>query len=453
MAKIENLGFYKVEDRTVVMTDASPCALGAMLVQFDSSNEHRVISFASKSLTETERRYCQTEKEALAIVWCVERFQHYLLGKVFEIFTDCKALSFLFTPRSKPCARIERWVLRLQAFNYSIVHVPGASNLADVFSRLSVTTPIPFDSTEEIFVREIIESVASAAAIAWDQIKEASSSDPEINEIIKKISTDELDSLPIDFRVVSRELCSVQNVLLRGDRIVIPKDLRVLVLCTAHEGHPGIVMMKNHLRTNVWWPKMDAEVEKFVRNCRGCTLVAAPDPPEPMRRSQLPTTPWQSLALDFLGPLPDGQHLLVVIDCFSRFMEICEMNTITSKDVIRELRIMFSRYGVPSVIKADNAPQLSAECVDFNKFCSDHGIKIVNTIPYWPQANGEVERQNRSILKRLKISQELGKDWRAELRTYLLTYHATRHPTTGKSPGELMFARRIKTKLPSLTDF
>ncbi|XP_055614287.1 uncharacterized protein K02A2.6-like [Uranotaenia lowii] len=198
---------------------------------------------------------------------------------------------------------------------------------------------------------------------------------------------------------------------------------------------------------------MDAEVEKFVRNCRGCTLVAAPDPPEPMCRSQLPTTPWQSLALDFLGPLPDGQHLLVVIDCFSRFMEICEMNTITSKDVIRELRIMFSRYGVPSVIKADNAPQLSAECVDFNKFCSDHGIKIVNTIPYWPQANGEVERQNRSILKRLKISQELGKDWRAELRTYLLTYHATRHPTTGKSPGELMFARRIKTKLPSLTDF
>ncbi|XP_055585333.1 uncharacterized protein K02A2.6-like [Uranotaenia lowii] len=129
------------------------------------------------------------------------------------------------------------------------------------------------------------------------------------------------------------------------------------------------------------------------------------------------------------------------------------MESTTAVDVSRELAVMFSRYGVPHAIKADNAPQLSGQCGDFKEFCQTHGVQIWNTIPYWPQSNGEVERQNRSILKRLKISQELGKDWRAELRKYLLTYHATRHPTTGKSPGELMFGRRMNTTLPTISIF
>lgn len=72
----------------------------------------------------------------------------------------------------------------------------------------------------------------------------------------------------------------------------------------------------------------------------------------------------------------------------------------------------------------------------------------MNTIPYWPQMNGQVERQNRSILKRLRIAQELGKDWRKELREFLLVYHSTNHSTTGEAPSKLMFGRRIKGRLP-----
>lgn len=133
-----NLGFYRIEDHTAVFADASPCGLGAVLLQFDNDNKQRVISFASKSLTDTESRYCQTEKEALAVVWSVERFQYYLLGKKFDIMTDCKVLELLFSKRSRPCARIERWVLRLQTFDYNIVHVSGDKNIADPLSRLAV---------------------------------------------------------------------------------------------------------------------------------------------------------------------------------------------------------------------------------------------------------------------------------------------------------------------------
>ncbi|XP_062537779.1 uncharacterized protein K02A2.6-like [Armigeres subalbatus] len=198
---------------------------------------------------------------------------------------------------------------------------------------------------------------------------------------------------------------------------------------------------------------MDSDVEKLVKQCRGCTLVAAPERPEPMIRSKLPVAPWSTIALDFLGPLPEGQYLLVVIDCYSRFMEVCEMSSITASDVIRELSVIFSRYGIPSVLKADNAPQLSAECSEFKEFCDANGVNLRNTIPYWPQSNGEVERQNRSILKRLRIAQELGYDWRKELSGYLLTYLSTKQPTTAKSPGEIMYGRKIKSKLPAISTF
>lgn len=338
-------------------------------------------------------------------------------------------------------------------FEYKVVYVSGKDNVADTLSRLAVRDAKPFDITEEVIIHEVSTYAAGSVALTWREIQDATNTDSDIQQVKNTLELGHLQDLTVEYRVCANELSVFENVLLRGDRIIVPLSLRKRVLATAHEGHPGITMMKNHLRTNVWWPKMDAEVERYVKQCRGCTLVAAPEPPEPMQRSQLPSSPWQTIALDFLGPLPEGQHILVVIDCYSRFMEVVEMESTTAKDVVRELSIMFSRYGMPSALKADNAPQLSAECAEFREFCVANGIKLLNTIPYWPQSNGEVERQNRYILKRLRISQELGQDWRVELRRYLLTYHSTKHPSTGKSPGELMFGRHIKSKLPTVINF
>jgi hypothetical protein len=106
------LGYYDVTDRTQVVADASPVGLGAVLVQFKGSDP-RIISYANRSLSSIEQKYAQTEKEALALVWSVERFHYFLFGRYFELVTDHKALEVLFAPKSKPCARIERWVLRL----------------------------------------------------------------------------------------------------------------------------------------------------------------------------------------------------------------------------------------------------------------------------------------------------------------------------------------------------
>lgn len=110
-------------------------ALGAVLLQFDKVDQPRVISYANKSLSDTERRYSQTEKESLALVWAVERFFYYLAGLEFELVTDHKPLETIFKPTAKAPARIERWLLRLQPSRLKVIHKSGDFNENEKFIK------------------------------------------------------------------------------------------------------------------------------------------------------------------------------------------------------------------------------------------------------------------------------------------------------------------------------
>lgn len=168
-----------------------------------------------------------------------------------------------------------------------------------------------------------------------------------------------------------------------------------------------------------------------------------------MQRTKLPSEPWQHLAIDYLGPLPSDHYLLVVVDYFSRYMEIEVMGKkIDSSETISRLRPIFARFGLPISITADNGSQLISE--EFKSFCIINNIKLISTIPYWPQQNGEVERQKRSIVKRLKISQSTNRNWKEDLQDFLLMYRSTPHSTTMKTPAELLFGRNIRDKLPNM---
>lgn len=422
--------------------------LGSVLIQINEKGP-RVISYASKSLSDTEKRYCQTEKEALALVWAVERFHFYLFGRTFELITDHKALEVIFSTTSKPCARIERWVLRLQSYLFKVIYKPGKNNIADPLSRLVVTHgPQPcFDVGTEEHVNNIV-AFAAPVAIKLTEIDKLSLDDSEIRAVKDSIYTGVWNDITKAFKIFETELCFAGNILLRSNRIVMPTKLRERTIELAHEGHPGITVMERRLRSKVWWPKIDTDAEHFVKKCFGCTMVSAPSPPEPLNRKELPSEPWKDLAIDFMGPLPSGHNLLVVVDYYSRWVEIEVMKKITAVETIKRLREIFARFGRPNSITADNGPQFISE--DFKSFCIENGIYLNHTIPFWPQQNGEVERQNRSILKRLTISQNTDKDWQKELQDYLLMYRSTTHTTTLKTPSELMFGRTIVDKMPHM---
>lgn len=446
LSKIETLGYYDIKDKTQVIADASPVGLGAVLVQIDNEGP-RVIAYGNRTLSQCERKYSQTEKEALALVWAIEHFNIFLLGKEFELITDHKPLEFLFSPRSKPCARVERWVLRLQAYRYKIKYKPGKTNIADPLSRLCIDFDQPIHSSEDNYVHQIVE-LARPCAISMQQIVKESESDQEITKIKNGIYSHQWDESIKSYKIFSDELCFYENVLLRGNRIVIPRNLRKQVLLAAHEGHPGVVAMKSRLRSKVWWSGIDKDVESMVKSCKGCTLVSLPDPPAPMKRRELPSEPWVDIAMDLLGPLPNNDYILVIIDYYSRYKEIKITRTITSLQIIKILRELFSRLGYPLSITADNGRQFISE--EFKNFCNDCNIKLFNTVPYWPQMNGEVERQNRDIVKRLKIGSSENRDIKETLYEYLMMYNSTPHSVTGKTPSELFFKRMNRDKIPML---
>ncbi|XP_063626451.1 uncharacterized protein K02A2.6-like [Cydia splendana] len=448
LSKIQSLGYYDINDKTQVIADASPVGLGAILIQTDS-NGPRIIAYGNRTLTDCERKYSQTEKEALALVWSVEHFNIFLFGKKFDLITDHKPLEILFGLKSKPCARIERWVLRLQSYDYNVTYRPGKVNIADPLSRLCKLIDAQSKGGDE-HIHQIVEQ-ARPHATSMSAIIEASVNDEEVRGVKKGVYEKEWNETVKGYKIFENELCFYGDILLRGNRIVIPQKLRKGVLDAAHEGHPGIVAMKGRLRSKVWWPRIDKDAENLVKSCKSCTLVGLPNPPTPLKRRELPLAPWVDVAMDLLGPLPNNDYLLVVVDYYSRYKEVKISKIVTSCQIIKLLKEIFSRLGYPVSITVDNGRQFVSE--EFRSFCEECNIIVHNTVPYWPQMNGEVERQNRDIMKRLKISHLEKKDIKESLMEYLLMYNSTPHSSTDKSPSELFFRRQNRDKIPSIDRF
>lgn len=114
------------------------------------------------------------------------------------------------------------------------------------------------------------------------------------------------------------------------------------------------------------------------------------------------------------------------------------------------LEQIFQKWSYPITIKADNGPPFVSK--KFREYCSRKNIKLVNTIPYWPQMNGEGERQNRGIVRSLKIARIEKRPWRGALNEYVSTYNMRPHSVTNKAPLEIMTGRPCKDLLPSIKD-
>ncbi|XP_048586200.1 uncharacterized protein K02A2.6-like [Nematostella vectensis] len=190
MSASETLAYFDRESETTVIADASPVGLGAVLVQ-RKAGENRVVAYGHRSLTDVEKRYSQTEREALSLVWACEHFQMHLLGTKFKLITDPKPLTHVFNnANSKSTPRLERWSLRLEPFDFELQYKPGESNIADPMSRLSRG---PRESTKVDDTGDYIAAVVREAipiAMSWEEIKTSSDNCDSVENMKEALKTD-----------------------------------------------------------------------------------------------------------------------------------------------------------------------------------------------------------------------------------------------------------------------
>ncbi|KAI4899215.1 hypothetical protein NFI96_005200 [Prochilodus magdalenae] len=318
------LSFYDIKKPTVVSADASSYGLGATLLQEDAG-ELKPVAFCSRTLTETEKRYSQIEKECLAGVWACERFSRYLRGMdSFQLQTDHKPLVPLINSYDldQVPLRCQRLLMRLMAFNVTAVHVPGKQPVvADTLSRNPVENR-EWSDTEE-GVEAHVSAITTVSENRLESIRTATQVDGILKEVLKHIRKgwpDKMFKLSPSLRpyhAARAHLSELDGIILYQDRLVIPASQQEDVLQRIHEGHQGLTKCRERARISVWWPRISQDITRKVKSCEFCVENKPSYRREPLITTPLPEGPWQKIAADLCEY--EGKKYLIVVDYCSRF--------------------------------------------------------------------------------------------------------------------------------------
>ena len=440
------LAYYDVNLPTVVSADASSYGLGAVLLQ-QHDEGLKPVAYCSRSLTQAEKNYAQVEKELLASVWACEKFQRYLVGlPIFKILTDHKPLVPLMNDRdiNQAPIRCQRLLLRLMRFNVVAEYVRGRDMvMADALSRMPLSSQI---STTEKEVAAYVKAVRfrqPASDRKLEEIRRCTREDAGIQSAMNYTllgwprQKDDVADVAQAYHHVRAELSVANDLLLQGNRIVIPVEMRREILEKIHDGHQGVNKCRERANQSVWWPGLNDEIKSRVANCAHCATYRPTQRHEPMIPTFIPERPWQHIGVDLLTF--KKQEYLVAIDYHSRYIELAHMPSTTSFAVIEKMKNMFARWGIPEEVTSDNGPQFNAE--EFAKFAETFGFTHTTSSPTFPQSNGEAESG-------VQIAKKILRD--PDPSVALMTYRATPVAAIGCSPAELMMGRRMRTLLPTI---
>ncbi|XP_034038495.1 obscurin-like [Thalassophryne amazonica] len=233
---------------------------------------------------------------------------------------------------------------------------------------------------------------------------------------------------------VRAELHVVGGLQMRGERIVIPQTLHGEIMSKLHEGHQGISKCRARAQVSVWWPGISTQIKETVDWCEMCQRYRTLHR-EPLMQSCVPDRPWQKVGMDMFEWA--NKTYLLIIDYFSRYIEVAELKTTSSEATVHAVKDAFARHGYPETVVSDNGPQFSSET--FRAFAKEACFAHVTSSPRYPQANGEAGRSVQTIKSLWK------KD--TDQTRALLAYRAT-SLEHGYSPEQLLKGRHLRTSLP-----
>ena len=447
---------YSLDLPVSITCDASSYGVGAVLSHTvrnpaTGQKEERPVAFASRTLSKTERRYSQLDKEALAIMYGVKKFARYLHGRKFRVITDHKPLLGLFNPAAPVpehlSPRMTRWALALAAMDCIIVHKPGAEiGNADFLSRLPLQASGGPLYPEPVGVHLLEAQLPDALTAA--KIAEETEKDPLLGKILDWTVNGWPAAAPVEATPYAQKKDSISTLngcLLYADRVIIPPSLRSQVIDLIHATHPGITCSKAIAESIAWWPRINADVSNAVKFCQQCQLAARAPPRQQYSPWPAAQRPWERVHLDYAGPFL-GHHFLIAIDAYSKWPVIKMVPNLSSKVLVSTLRDMFADFGKPREMVTDNGRSFIAE--ETRRFLELNGVRLLHSPPWHPASNGLAERTVQTfklIMGKLKDG-----DVRTRLARTQWAMRTRPSATTGKTPAQLFVGRDFRTHITSV---
>ncbi|GJV02128.1 reverse transcriptase domain-containing protein [Tanacetum coccineum] len=401
-----------------LMCDASDYAIGAVLGQ-RIEKHFRPIHYASKTMTEAESNYTTTEKEMLAVVYAFEKFRSYLIMNKSIVYTDHSALKYLFAKKDAK-ARLLRWVLLLQEFDFKVIDTKGAENYAaDHLSRLENPYENVFDPKEinENFPLETLNMVTSRGDPSTPWFADYANYHAG-NFIVKGMSTQQKNKFFKDVKHYFWDdpflfkTCADQVI-----RRCVSGQEAVDILTACHSGPIGGHYGANYTSKKVfdsgfYWPTIYKDAHELVKNY-------------------------------FMGPFPSSRgnkYILVAVDYLSKWVEAKALPTNDARVVVKFLKSLFARFGTPRAIISDHGTHFYND--KFAKVMPKYGVTHCLSTAYHPQTSGQVKVSNRG-LKRI-LERTVGENrasWSDRLDDALWAFRTAYKTPIGCTPYKLVYGK------------
>ena len=451
------LTHYDPSKPIIVTCDASNDGISGVLSHRVNEREKPVF-YVSRTLTLAEKKYPILHREALAIVFAMEKFYKYVYGNHVEIFTDHRPLEGVFGKRKgEPpviASRLQRYILRLSIFDYSIKYKKGKDiGHADCLSRLPIRNEI---SEEDFIEQNCFETTntlyVGALTLNNENLRHAIDKDDclrKVREYTVNGWRNDHDKKELSFYFSKNNQLTVEDgCLVINSRKIIPAEMKEKVLQVLHANHNGIVKMKQLARQNVYWEGMNEDIEWFVKSCNSCQVLRK-DKPKVFGDWPTTTYPFERVHVDFFHF--QNANFLIMVDIFSRWIEIKRMSRTNASSLNRVLEDIFATFGFPKELVSDNGPPFNS--YEFKNFLKNRGIVLTHSPPYHPQSNGSAERAvqtTKSVLRKFLYDFKDNFQIDKAVSTFLLNNRNTPCTENKLTPSHLLFNFKPRTELSTL---
>ena len=357
--------FYDDTKPLYLETDASGIGLGAALLQLQDNNDcqkgtapdNTIVcptAFVSKSLTGAKWRYSNIKCEVLGILHGLEKFHHYCFGREVLEITDHKPLISMF---NKDIATVLQYIhcilLKIHQYRVQIIYKPGPEIfIVDWLSRHNhAKGKDKAIKGMDVWVDAIQNPMGMLECLSMAEIQQVSSQDDHLQQLKSLTIAGWLDSrdvLHADLRPYwwyRDELVIIDGIILKGRHIIMPNSLGHHVLNQLHINHMGIDKTKLLAHKSVYWSNINANIEKYIKQCATCLEFQQTQPKEKSIQHNIQLGPWEVVGVDIFNF--NENNYLRVVDYKSKFPIIKRLEGLSAENLINTIKIIFTEYGIP----------------------------------------------------------------------------------------------------------